>query len=112
MTPRAEALERVEQEIRQAKAEALGRLGERLDQVLARLGEIDRRLDAMPGAGLEDHQALAVRNRWRDEAARLAHYLVIQREAVGLRCHRAVAERYPVPPIRRSAGSPRRPEPR
>jgi hypothetical protein len=105
MRRHAEALERVEQEIRQAKAEALGRLGERLDQVLARLGELDRQLDAMDGAGPDAVRALAARNRWREEAARLAHYLVIQREAVGLRCHRAVTERYPVPPVRRPAAT-------
>jgi hypothetical protein len=111
MTRRAEALQRVEQEIRQAKAEPLGRLGERLDQVLARLGEMDRELDAMPTGAPEGSRALAVRNRLRDEAVRLVHYLVVQREAIGVRCHRAVAERYPVPSARREAVAVRHPGP-
>jgi hypothetical protein len=109
-----DGLRRVEQEIRQAKAEALGRVGERLDAVLAELRALDHRLDerlaaaAVPPAMLAAE--LETRNRLRDEAARLAHQLIIQREAVGFRRHSLVDERYPIPP-RRTVGTPDRAKP-
>ena len=59
---RSESLRRVESEIRQAKAEALGRTGERVEAVLGELAEWDRRLDrlladsrAAPGPGAPPH---------------------------------------------------------
>jgi hypothetical protein len=104
MSRREEALGRVEQEIRQAKAEALGRLGERLEAVLAELAARDRRLDRWladaPAGGPGLAAELEARNRLRDEAGRLVHHLIIQREAIGFRRHALVAERYPVPPRR------------
>jgi hypothetical protein len=104
MSGRAEALGRVEKEIRQAMAEALGRLGERLEAALAELAardrDLDRRLAEGPGVGGRLAADLEARNRVRAEARRLVHHLVIQREAMGLRRHALVAERYPVPPLR------------
>jgi hypothetical protein len=103
---RGEGLRRVEAEIRQAKAEALGRVGERLDAVLGQLRVLDTALDARlaGGAGVAEDQALARalddRNRLREDACRLVHQLIIQREAVGFRRHTLVAERYRVPPRR------------
>jgi hypothetical protein len=104
---RAESLRRVEAEIRRAKAEALGRLGERLDAVLAALAahdegfdrllaEADRSRDREPRL----RHALELRNRLREEACRLVQHLIIQREAIGLLSHASVLERYPVPPTR------------
>jgi hypothetical protein len=94
----------VEAEIRRAKAEALGRVGERLDAVLAELAERDRRLDATPAPGQPADprrlREIEARNRLRSEALRLAQHLVIQREALGLVRHATVHERYPVPPQR------------
>jgi hypothetical protein len=107
-----ESLQRTEQEIRQAKAEALGRAGERLEAALARLAAMDRDLDQLAGAGgagpvpgreEQVSRETTARDRLREEALRLRHALVIQREAVGLRRHTSVEERYPIPP-RRSAG--------
>ena len=98
---------KVEQEIRQAKAEALGRAGERLEAALAQLARLDRELDrldaeASPDAALRSRLAreTEARNRLRAEAVRLSRELVIQREAIGLVRHGPVAERYPVPPVR------------
>jgi hypothetical protein len=103
----AESVRRVEVEIRRAKAEALGRVGERLDAALAELVEQDRRLDAMlaalgPGRHADPGVARAIdaRNRLRGEAVRLVQQLVIQREALGLVRHATVHEQYPVPPRR------------
>jgi len=104
----AEGLRKIEQEIRRAKAETLGRAGERLEVALAELAEQDRRLDRLLAAGEPDgarDERLAreteARNRLRDEAARLSQQLIIQREALGLVRHGLVGEQYPVPPRRR-----------
>jgi hypothetical protein len=101
---RGESVRRTEQEIRQAKAEALGRTGERLEAVLAELAGLDRQLDAWladarPGPAPDERLArqTAARNRLRDEAARLHQQLIIQREAIGLVRHRSVEEQYPIP---------------
>lgn len=104
---RAESLRKIEEEIRRAKAEALGRAGERLEAVLAELAERDRRLDRwLLEAGPEGRhdprhaRETEARNRLRDEAAQLHQHLIIQREALGLVCHGLVEEWYPVPPRR------------
>jgi hypothetical protein len=103
VTP-GESVRRTEQEIRQAKAEALGRTGERLEAVLAELAGLDWQLDAWradagPGTALGERLArqTEARNRLRDEAARLHQQLIIQREAIGLVRHGLVEEHYPVP---------------
>jgi hypothetical protein len=105
---RGESLQRTEREIRQAKAEALGRVGERLEDALARLAELDGRLDRLLAAlgadgGRDPRVAreLEARNRLRDDAARLHQQLIIQREAIGVFQHGVVTERYPVPGRRR-----------
>jgi hypothetical protein len=96
---REEAHARVERELRQAKAEALGRLGERLDGVLARVAALDLELRVGTDPGCSARPArVAARARLRDEAAALVHALIIQREALGLVHHRAVADQYPLPP--------------
>jgi hypothetical protein len=112
MRTREEAWRRVEGEIFEAKAQALGRVGERLDLLLERLREVDRRLDVLAdrpsrGDALDGEATrgrvrheLDVRTRLRDEAARLVRDLIIQREAIGLRFHAPVRERYPIPPRR------------
>jgi hypothetical protein len=104
---RAETYRRIEKELRQAKAEALGRAGERLEAALAHLAELDARLDRLlagTGRDVGRDPRLAreaeARNRVRDEAMRLRLALVIQREALGLLRHAAVDEHYRVPPRR------------
>jgi hypothetical protein len=104
---RAEALQRVTAEIRRAQAEALGRVGERLDVLLGRLAELDRRLDALQAGarpGTDRYRRLvaetAARNRVRNEAREAAHHLIIQREALGFVRHVLVEQQYPVPPRR------------
>lgn len=102
---REEAFGRIEREIRQAQAEALGRTGERIEALLTHLAELDQRLLAFrherpldPDGERRLRTEAAARDRVRDEAARLVHYLIIQREALGLVRHGAVEERYPAPP--------------
>jgi hypothetical protein len=105
---RAEALARVEDEIRQTQAAALGRVGERLERLLARVAGLDRELDGDRDRPADDTR-LRARNRLRDEARDVRQHLIIQREALGLRSHGPVDQRYPVPPRRdpdRRGGQP------
>ena len=104
---RSDRLASVEKEIRQAQAEALGRTGERLQEILDRLGALDRSLDALlldrPAGPVDSSMPDRVRaetearNRLRDDAVRIRHHLVIQREALGLARQAPVEQYYPVP---------------
>ena len=94
-----EAHRRINAEIAQEKAAALGRAGERLEAALEVVATLGRRLDVTRDAEArarllgEDEDARA-----RALHARLA--LLIQREAIGLRQHRSVDATYPAPPRR------------
>ena len=99
-----EALARIEHDIRRSQAEALGRVGEALDRVLDRLRTMDGWLDRVaaeapssPSAARRLARETAVWNRLREEALRLRHHLIIQREALGLVREAPVEECYPVP---------------
>jgi hypothetical protein len=104
---RADRLAKVERELQQARAEALGRTGERLQGILDRVAGLDRRLDALldePGASAGSDligSELDLRNRLRDDAMRVRHQLIVQREAVGLAQQAQVEQCYPVPERRR-----------
>jgi hypothetical protein len=102
-------LERVEAEIRQEKAAALGRIGERLEQTLARLADLRKELldlSAVASAclGTANGEQLALLHaqvekytRLHEEERQIRHHLVIQREAVGLRRHEDIDRQYPPP---------------
>jgi hypothetical protein len=101
---RADRLATVERELRQTQAEALGRTGERLRDLLERLAQLDCRLDALrpdaSGPGVDANRVRAeveIRNRLRDEAMRMRHHLIIQREALGFVRPGSVEQCYPVP---------------
>lgn len=86
----------VEVEILKEKAGALGRVGERLDGSLARLAELQARIAR---AGRDERAALIAAYRAeRARAVELRYYLVVQREALGLRRHAHVDRAYPLPP--------------
>ena len=90
---------RINAEIAQEKAAALGRAGERLEAALAQVGALGRQLDAGPDPAdrerlLGEYESA----RLRAVHARLA--LMIQREAIGLRHHRIVDQQFPEPPRR------------
>jgi hypothetical protein len=107
---RAERLGSTERDIRRAQAEALGRTGERLQRILDQLAALDRRLDALAETGRSPAEAdlarseIAIRNRLRDDAARVRHHLITQREALGLARQTPVEQCYPVPERRRLPG--------
>ncbi len=103
----------VEREIAEEMAATLGRIG----AVFARSRE--RAWEAMEGwescrAGEEKKKARRGRALWEalDEAERLRYFLIVQREALGLRSHEEVERKYPLPrPPGRSpaAGDPASP---
>ena len=99
MTRLQDSHRRINAEIAQEKAAALGRAGERLEAALAHVTALGRQLDAAPGP--DEHARLLGEYesaRRRAIHARLA--LVIQREALGLRHHRIVEQKFPEPPRR------------
>ena len=96
---RREGFERLEKEILGEKAAALGRAGERLEEALAITAELGHALDretdpARRTTLLAEYEAA----RRRAASARLM--LLIQREAIGLRHHRTVDQKFPEPPRR------------
>ena len=108
-------IEGIEAEIRQEKAEALGRTGERLEQILAELAALRKELlDLCAAAAASPKTAeggvfallrekVGRYTRLREQEREFRHYLVIQREAVGLRRHEDIGRQYPEPsPLRLS----------
>lgn len=88
----ADALQAIEAEIRREKAEALGRAGERLEDALNALESARASF-----AEIEAREQLAARLAVCRDLAHLAYqYLIIQREAVGVRSHLDVERSYRV----------------
>ena len=97
MRRRGEGLRHVENELAQEKAAALGRAGERLEAALAALAAIVRAYDtAVEGRRQDELRAAYRAARAQARTARL--HLLIHREALGLRSHRAVDQQFPEPP--------------
>ena len=94
-----EAHERIKAEIAHEKAAALGRAGERLEAALESVTALGRRLDT-PGHPDERARLLGDYEAARVRALHARLALVIQREALGLRTHRVVDQRFPEPPRR------------
>jgi hypothetical protein len=101
---RHETHRRINAEIAQEKAAALGRAGERLEAALAHVAALGQRLDAA-GDPAEQARLLGEYETARVRALHARTALVIQREAIGLRHHRIVDQQFPEPP-RRSAARP------
>jgi len=93
---RAEAFGKVEQEIQQERAAALGRIARTLESLLARLEMLRQRAQAESGPARE--AAIAEHGEVRRRALTYRWYLEVQRESVGLRRHDLLDEIYPVPP--------------
>jgi len=96
---RREGFERLEQEIVKEKAAALGRAGERLESALDEAAVLGRALDTEADAGRRA-ALLRAYEEARRRAAEARTMLLIQREAIGLRHHRAVDQQFPEPPRR------------
>lgn len=95
----ADALAAVEAEIREEMASSLGRVGRVIDEQLA---EMARLVAELPGLVEEAREAhVAAYNRARAKAQEYLFYLMVQREAMGLRNHDGVERMYRIPPALR-----------
>jgi len=86
----------VEHEIRGEKAFSLGRVGARLDE---RLRELQRLADAATRAATANERAaiVAAHEACRQRALDDYYALQLQREAMGVKHHDALAAMYPIP---------------
>jgi hypothetical protein len=92
-----EAFARLETEIVQEMAQALGRTEDKLNYALLRLELAGRALDA----ATDECERVACRrafNAVRDEALEARRNLQIHREAIGIRRNKVLEEVYPIPP--------------
>lgn len=88
-------LARTEEEILAARADAMKRIGETLEKQLA---ELERLRTADASARGPERETIRARHRELLSRARLQRwYLVVQREAVGLRHHHGLQQHYPLP---------------
>jgi hypothetical protein len=85
----------IEKELVAEKASSLARSAAQLEAALAALAEAERSPVGAPAAA-------------RAEAARRLWYLVVQREAIGLRNHEDLFRLYRIPPALRLYAGPRR----
>ena len=88
---------RINAEIAQEKAAALGRAGERLEHALVVAETVGRELEAATDEA-ERTRLLAECERARVRAGEARVALLIQREAIGIRHHRIVDQLFPEPP--------------
>lgn len=93
---RVNALLPVEVDFQREKATGLRRSGDKLEQMLKELSEVERGLRALTGP-----RRAAFVSRYmelRKEAEHQKWVLMVQREACGLRNHRDLDLVYPLPP--------------
>jgi hypothetical protein len=85
----------IEVEMQSEKASALRRVASRLESLLLELAETERTLRGLSGPG---RARLVARHReLRAEAEKQRWYLIVQREAMGLRHHGDIYELYRLP---------------
>ncbi len=107
---RKSAWEKTQEEILKERAEVLGRAGEALAAALSEAERIDRQIaDSIRTAGAnpgldalaEINGAIRLYNHAREYAQLRYYYLIVTREAMGFRRHKAVEEAYRIPPKRK-----------
>ncbi len=84
----------VNQELQAERANALGRLGRAVERAIAEAKAVEL---ALPPEGEARERALALHEVLRKEAETQLWYLIVTREACGLRRHQDVYEAYPLP---------------
>jgi hypothetical protein len=89
---RANSLDRLEQEILQAKAEALGRAGAKLRQAVRRYQQLKAEAPAEP----DELERARLEDSWKGVIA-AREVLIVLREGVGLRSHDVVDVEYDIP---------------
>ncbi len=87
----------IEVQIRQEKASALRRVGDKLEKLIAELTTLERELHTLSGARRAERAARY--QQVRAEAEHERWCLVVQREAMGLWNHAEVDLMYRIPPL-------------
>ncbi len=104
---RKSAWEKTQEELLRERAEVLGRAGEALAAALADVDKIGRLItesiraagdDPDPETLLELNGEIRRYNRAREYAQLRFYYLIVTREAMGFRRHKAVEDIYKIPP--------------
>jgi hypothetical protein len=108
----------LQEEFLQERAAVLGRAGDSVSQALEKLRRIERRIEArlsrlgemaeQSGEPVSRHQVIREINReinhfnrTREHALLRYYYLIVTREAMGMRRHQWVEKHYAVPPSKR-----------
>lgn len=108
----------LQEEFLQERAAVLGRAGDSVSQALEKLRRIERRIEArlsrlgemaeQRGESVSRHQVIREINReinhfnrTREHALLRYYYLIVTREAMGMRRHQWVEKHYAVPPSKR-----------
>ena len=97
------ALDALRREILGEISASLGRAEERILKSLAALRALGIELDAEPGSGEPVRPRSVILQDYARERASLQRFrweLEVQREALGLRHHAVLEEKYPIPPPR------------
>jgi hypothetical protein len=102
-----EIQEKLEAEIKKEKAEALGRSGDRLSEALKALLLLGEEIESRIKSGMTEGLAAKIRqelnrdietfNQKREEVLKFRYYLIVHREALGLRKHSEVERLFPIP---------------
>ena len=112
-----EAYQKTQEEILKERAEVLGRAGMALSDVLEALQRLDRSImgklarlrsaadNHHPSRLHEINEEIVAYNRTRKQAQVRYYYLVVTREAMGLRKHKWVEEIYRIPPRKKPLAS-------
>ena len=94
---RAELLGHTEAELREEMASALGRIGRKLESLIAELHHLRNQLSTC------DEIEKKVKIQKYKDTRKIAHlyywYLVVQRESIGLRNHELVRNLYSIPSL-------------
>lgn len=102
MTPKRDAHDAIQRDLQAERAAALARATERLESALAELATADATAAAAPSPAARELRREALRH-----AGERLWFLVIQREAIGLRRHEDLYETLRVPRDVRAAMGPR-----
>jgi hypothetical protein len=85
----------LEKELQGERAGALGRMGATLERLIDEASALER---ALPLNAEARERALRQHELVRQEAEKYLWYLIVTREAMGLRLHEDVYAAYPLPP--------------
>lgn len=87
-----------EVELRKERATALSRIGSKLEAELNKMRTIEAQVAGLPPGPLRQ-QRINEHAEARKKAEEFRHYLIVQREALGLINHQVVEEIYPIPSL-------------